>query len=292
MSELLWDQTGEREFETGVSKGVLFIPDNTGAYIDGFAWNGLTGVTESPTGAEVTKKYADNIVYASLVSAEQLEGTIEAFMFPDEFAQCDGSATPSAGVRVTQQSRKTFGLAYQTLLGNDTQGQDFGYKIHLIWGALAAPSEKAYATVNDSPDAVAFSWKFTTTPVAVEGLKPSAEIIIDSTTADATALAQLETILYGGVGADPRLPSPTEVLALFAGSVTVVTPTAPTYVSGTHTLTIPTIAGVEYFNDSDGGVVYPPGAHVITEDTFVRAEPTAGHIFPEGIDNDWFYDFV
>lgn len=291
MTQLLWDQTGEREYETGVSKGVLYLPDNTGAYIDGYAWNGLTTVTESPSGAEVTKKYADNINYLSLVSAEEFAGTIEAYTYPDEFAQCDGTATPTVGISVGQQTRKTFGFSYQTLVGNDVEGQDFGYKIHLAWGALAAPSEKAYATVNDSPDAITFSWKFTTTPLAVSGLKPTALIVIDSTKVDPTALAALETILYGGVGVDPRLPSPTDVLAIFSGSITEVTPTAPTYVSGTHTLTIPTVTGVTYYNDADGSA-FAGGPIVITEDTLVRAEPNAGYVFPPITDNDWFFDYV
>jgi len=291
MSQLLWDQTGEREYETGVSHGVLYLPDNTGAYVEGVAWNGLTTVTESPSGAEVTKKYADNINYLSLVSAEEFAGTIEAYTYPDEFAQCDGTATPSPGVSVGQQSRRTFGLSYQTLVGNDVEGQDYGYKIHLVWGALAAPSEKAYATVNDSPDAITFSWKFTTTPIPVPGLKPSAIIIIDSTKVDPAGLAALEQAIYGSVGQDAYLPSPAAVLAFFSGTVNEVTPTQPAYVSGTHTLTIPTVVGVNYYND-ETGVLYTPGAKVLTKDTLVRAEPANGYSFPDLTDNTWFYDFV
>jgi hypothetical protein len=285
MTVLEWDGTGEREYETGVSKGVLYRQDAGGDYTTGFAWNGLTTVTESPSGAEVTKKYADNINYLSLISAEEFAGTIEAYTYPDEFAECDGTATPTAGVSVGQQNRKPFGLSYQTLVGNDVDGQDHGYKIHLAYGALAAPSEKAYATVNDSPDAIAFSWKFTTTPVPVPGFKPSSLIVIDSTTVSSAALATLEQALYGSAGTDPRLPSPAEVLAMFSGTVTEVTPTAPSYNAGV--ITIPNVTGVIY---KINGVVQTAGAlPAITEDTVVNAEPAAGYKFPVVTDDDWFY---
>jgi hypothetical protein len=290
MTQLVWDGTGEREYETGVSKGVLYLPNGQGVYNTGVAWNGLTTVTESPSGAEVTKKYADNINYLSLVSAEEFAGTIEAFTYPDEFAVCDGSAEPSPGVSVGQQTRKPFGFSYQTILGNDVDGNDYGYKIHLAYGALVAPSEKAYASVNDSPDAIAFSWKFTTTPVPVPGLKPSALLTIDSTKVSEAGLAALEAALYGTAGQDPRLPSPAEVIAFFSGAVTEVEPVEPTYVAGTHTLTIPTVTGVNYYNDEDGSL-YAAGDTVIAEDTVVRAEPTAGHTFPAVSDNTWFYNF-
>lgn len=289
MTELLWDQTGEREYETGVDKGVLYIPNGSGDYVEGFAWNGLTTVTESPSGAEVTKKYADNINYISLVSAEEFAGTIEAFTYPDEWAQCDGSATPSAGVAVGQQSRHVFGLAYRTKLGNDVEGNDFGYKLHLVYGALASPSEKAYATINDSPDAIALSWKFTTTPVPVPGLKPSAILTINSTKVDPDALASLEAELYGGIGTDPHLPSPATVIAFFTGSTTEATPTKPTFAS--DVITIPTITGVTYYNDATGAIM-AAGTHTITVDTVVRAEPNAGYTFPPIIDNTWFFDFT
>lgn len=290
MTALLWDQTGEREYETGVDKGVLYIPNDAGSYDDGYAWNGLTTVTESPSGAEVTKKYADNINYVSLISAEDFAGTIEAFTYPDEWAQCDGSATPSAGVAVGQQTRHVFGLTYRTKVGNDVSGDDFGYKLHLVYGALASPSEKAYATVNDTPDAIAFSWKFTTTPIPVPGLKPSAILVIDSTKVDSDALASLEAELYGGVGVDPHLPDPASVIAFFTGSTTEATPTAPTYVEGTHTITIPTVTGVTYYNDETGATLLA-GAHVIAVDTVVRAEPNAGYTFPPVTDNTWFFAF-
>ena len=214
MTKLTWDKVGERYYETGVSKGVLYIPDNAGVYDNGVAWNGLTTVTESPSGAEATPLYADNIKYLNLTSAEEFGATIEAYTYPPEFGQFDGTASPTSGVYVGQQSRKTFGLSYQTRLGNDVDGADYGYKIHLIYGALAAPSEKAYATINDSPEAITFSWELSTTAVdAGPDLKPTAQLVIDSTKVDAAALASLEDALYGTAGTNPRLPSPEDVLA-------------------------------------------------------------------------------
>lgn len=198
MSKLIWDQTGERLYETGVKNGVLYIPTN-GVYNKGVAWNGLTAVTESPSGAEATALYADDIKYLSLMSTEEFGATVEAYTYPDEFAQCDGSASLATGVMIGQQPRKTFGLSYKTTVGNDVDGNDYGYKLHLIYGALAAPSEKAYSTINDSPEAITFSWEITTTPVNVTGAKPTASITIDSTKADAEKLAALEKILYGDI---------------------------------------------------------------------------------------------
>jgi len=292
MSKLAWDQVGERRYETGVDQGVLYLPDETGDYADGFAWNGLTSVTESPSGAESNKQYADNQVYLNLVSAEEFGGTIEAFTYPDEFMECDGSASPVPGVTVGQQDRKVFGLSYRTKVGNDLQGQNFGYKIHLVWSALAAPSEKQFSTINDSPEATALSWEFSTTPVAIEGypnLRSTASFTADSTKVDADALAALEDILYGTSGTDPRLPQPGEVLDIFAaGSTTVATPAQPAYNSTTKTITIPTTTGVDYLVD---GEVVPAGALVITEDTIVVARPKAGYVFPDVIDSDWFFDF-
>ena len=222
MSKLVWDKTGERYYETGVKQGVLYIPTN-GVYNKGVAWNGLTGVTESPSGAEVTALYADDIKYLSLLSTEEFGATIEAYTYPDEFAACDGSAEldGATGVTVGQQKRSTFGLCYRTSLGNDVDGNDHGYKLHIIYGCLASPSEKAYATINDSPEAITFSWEVTTTPVSVTGLKPTASIVIDSTKADSTCLTALEEILYGKDGEDgntgakePRLPLPDEIKTL------------------------------------------------------------------------------
>src|SRR4051812_1182510 len=188
MTVLTWDQVGERLYETGVDRGVLYQLDEAGLYVDGVAWNGLTTVTESPSGAESNKQYADNIVYVNLVSAEEFGGTIEAFTYPDSFGQNDGSAEPVAGVALGQQGRRPFGLAYRTLLGNDTLGTDLGFRIHLVYGCQASPSEKAYATVNDSPEAATLSWEFTTTPINVMGRKPTSIVTIDSTKTDSAKL--------------------------------------------------------------------------------------------------------
>lgn len=217
MAKLVWDQTGERLYETGVDHGVLYPINSEGKYTPGVAWNGLTGVTESPSGAEATDLYADNIKYLSMRSAETYGCTIEAYTYPEEFEQCDGSATLAAGVTIGQQARKVFGFCYRTLIGNDVDGQDHGYKLHLVYGATASPSERAYATVNDSPEAITFSWEVTTTPVNVADLKPTACITIDSTKADPDCLAALEAVLYGTdepTTGTPRLPLPDEVKTL------------------------------------------------------------------------------
>ena len=213
MPALTWDTTGDRLYETGVKKGVLYPLSALGAYPAGVAWNGLISVSESPSGAEPTPIYADDIKYLSLMSAEEFGATIEAYTYPDEFAACDGSADLTVGVAVGQQSRQTFGLCYRTTLGNDVLGEEYGYKLHLIYGAMAAPSEKAYSTINDSPEAITFSWEVTTTPVAVTGMKPTATVVIDSTKVDVTKLAALEKILYGDAAA-ARLPLPDEVKTL------------------------------------------------------------------------------
>ena len=210
MSKIIWDQTGERLYETGVNHGVLYIP-TSGAYNKGVAWNGLTAITESPSGAEATALYADDIKYLNLMSAEEFSCTIEAYTYPDEFAECDGSASLVNGVSIGQQPRKTFGLCYRTTIGNDTDSNAHGYKLHMIYGCLAAPSEKAYATINDSPEAITFSWEVSTTPVNVTGHKPTALLTIDSTKADPTKLAALEKILYGDIETEARLPLPDEV---------------------------------------------------------------------------------
>ncbi len=217
MAALVWDKTGERFYETGVKNGVLYVYDTTQKkYGTGVAWNGLTAVTESPSGAEATALYADDIKYLNLLSTEEFGATIEAYTYPDEFAECDGSATLSEGVFIGQQKRKTFGMAYKTTLGNDTDGNDHAYKLHIIYGALAAPSEKAYATINDSPEAITFSWEVTTTPVEVTGHKPTASITIDSTKADPTKLAALEKKLFGDTETEPTLPLPDEIATLFS----------------------------------------------------------------------------
>lgn len=226
MSKIVWDKTGERLYETGVKNGVLYVQNSDGSYPKGVAWNGLTAVTESPSGAEATALYADDIKYLNLMSNEEFGATIEAYMYPKEFKVCDGSAEIAKGVTIGQQARKTFGLAYRTVLGNDVDGNDHGYKLHLIYGATASPSEKGYSTINDSPEAITFSWELNTTPVSVTGFKPTASLVIDSTEVDAEKLAQLETILYGkdptsdggGDGVDPRLPLPDEVAAIFGAA--------------------------------------------------------------------------
>jgi hypothetical protein len=203
MTQLTWDNVGERRYETGVDRGVLYLPDETGAYDEGYAWNGLTTVTESPSGAESNPQYADNIKYLNLVSAEEFGATVEAYTYPDEFGQCDGTAEPQPGIYLGQQGRRSFGLSYRTQVGNDVDGTDHGYKLHLVYGALAAPSEKAFSTINDSPEAISFSWEVSTTPVQVTGYKPTALLTIDSTKVDPADLTALEDILYGTVGDDP-----------------------------------------------------------------------------------------
>lgn len=223
MSRLVWDKIGERRYETGAKQGVLYPMDAKGAYSKGVAWNGLTAVTESPSGAEPTALYADDMKYLNLLSAEEFGATIEAYTYPDEFAECDGSVEIAKGVMAGQQPRKMFGLCYRTALGNDTEGTDHGYKLHLIYGAQAAPSEKGYSTINDNPDAITFSWEVSTTPVEVPGLKkPTACLTIDSTKTDATKLKALEDILYGkdgtgsgsSGGTEARLPLPSEIITL------------------------------------------------------------------------------
>jgi len=217
MTALTWDPVGERYYETGVDHGVLYIP-TSGVYDIGYAWNGLTGVTESPSGAEATPLYADNIKYLNLISLEQLAGTITAYTYPDEFAVCDGTAELSTGVYAHQQSRRTFGLSYRSRIGNDELSDEYGYKLHLLYGAIAAPSEKGYTTINDSPSAIEFSWAFNTTPVTATGIKPTSLLTIDSTKVGALQLAALEELLYGSVSTDPSLPLPDEVAAIFEGT--------------------------------------------------------------------------
>ena len=214
MAKLEWDKTGERLYETGIDHGVLY-PYASGAPGAGVAWNGLTSVTESPSGAESNPQYADNIKYLNLRSAEEFGGTIEAFTYPEEWGECDGSKSPSKGVYFGQQTRKMFGLAYRTKLGNDTDGDDYGYILHLVYGATASPSERQYQTINDSPEPVTFSWEFDTQAVAVEGYKPVAHIEINSKLVDAQKLAAFEKKLYGDTDTEPSLPLPAEVLALF-----------------------------------------------------------------------------
>ena len=214
MSKLIWDKTGERLYETGVQKGVLYTQiENKWT---GVAWNGLTAVTESPSGAEASPLYADDIKYLNLMSAEEFGGTIEAYMYPDEFKPCVGESELAGGVTIGQQARKAFGFCYRTALGNDTDGTEHGYKLHIIYNALASVSEKAYATINDSPEAITFSWEFSTTPVEVEGFKPTSIVTIDSTKVDKAKLEALEAKLYGGESEEATLPMPNEITQMFA----------------------------------------------------------------------------
>jgi hypothetical protein len=290
--KLAWDSTGDRRYETGVDQGVLYIPDDTGAYAEGFAWNGLTDVTEAPTGAAATPQYADNHKYLNLISNESFAGTIGAFTYPDEFGQCDGTAEPQPGVLIGQQSRKTFGLSYRTKVGNDVDGVDHGFKLHLVYGLTAAPSSKAYATVNDQPAAIAFSWAIESIPVAVTGLKPTSLIVVDSTVVDADALITLQDALYGTSGTDPYLPLPDDVVALFAGEVTMVRlvgVNAPSYNASTHVLTLPAVTGVDWFIN---GVAKDPGAQPALasgQTSVITAQAHAGYEITG--DNDWTYDY-
>lgn len=220
MTALTWDGTGEKVYEAGVDHGVLYMPNGSGVYDNGVAWNGLVTVTESPTGAEPNKTYADNIIYGNLVSAEEFEATIEAYTYPNEFAAYDGTEIPTPGVAVGGQARRTFGMSFRTLKGNDIEGTEFGYKLHLLYGLTASPSEKAYGTINDSPEMITFSWDVTSIPVNVTGMRPTSQLTIDSTEVDPDALAALEELLYGGVGSDPSLPTPDEVIDLVGGTAT------------------------------------------------------------------------
>lgn len=286
MTELQWDAQGERQFETGVSKGVLYLPSPTGVYDTGVAWNGLTAVTEKPGGADSNKKYADNIQYLNLTAAETFDATVEAYTYPDEFAECDGTVELAPGISVGQQKRKPFGLSWQSIIGNDLD-PEAGYKIHIVYGAQAAPSERAHNTVNDSPDALALSWDMSTTPIAVPGLKPASKLTIDSTTIAPAKLALIEELLYGTVGQDPQLPTPADLIAIMAGSVTEVSPVAPTYNDTTKVITIPVTTGVVYQING----VTKTGTVTITTDTLVTAKPASGYKFPAVTDNDWLFEF-
>lgn len=291
MTALKWDQVGERTFETGVDKGVLYIP-NAGVYDTGVAWNGLTTVTEKPSGADATAIYADNMKYLNLVALEQFGGTIEAYTYPEEFGQCDGTNSPSVGVHLGQQSRHVFGLCYRTKLGNDVDGDAHGYKLHLVYGALAAPSEKAFATVNDAPSAIAFSWDFSTTPVLVTGLKPTSLLTIDSSKVASDELLTLEQALYGTAGTSPRLPLPDEVVTMFSAGQTVVTATAPTFVSATGVITIPVVTGVTYRRADTEAVV--TGTVTIAGTTgaslVIKAAPATGaYRLAANSDDDWSF---
>jgi hypothetical protein len=290
MTVLVFDDTGNRRFETGVKKGVLY-PLNTGngLYDTGYAWNGLTQVKEKPAGAGSNKQYADNIAYLNLLSAETFGGEISAFTYPDQFGLCDGTAEPASGVTVGQQSRATFGLSYRTEIGNDVSS-DLGYKLHLVYGALASPSEKDYSTINDSPNAVAFTWAFDCTGASSTTYGTTSLLTIDSTKVDSAALASLEQFLYGTVGTNPSLPPPDSVTALFTGSITAITLTAATF-DGAHTITIPSQTGVTYYLD---GVVHAAGSVVLTtgQKKIVSAVPNSGYVFNTPVVDRWMFTFV
>lgn len=216
MAKIVWDEAGKHFYETGVSNGVLYPQSANGEYPKGVAWNGLISVSENPSGAEANPLYADNIKYLNLISTEEFGATIEAYTYPDEFAVCDGSAEIAKGVSIGQQNRKAFGLCYKTVLGNDTDGNSLGYKLHIIYNALAAPSEKSYSTINDSPEAITFSWEINTTPIQVAGFKPTASVVVDSTKLESGKLKKLEEALYGTDSEDAKLPLPAEILTLIA----------------------------------------------------------------------------
>lgn len=293
MAELIWDADGARKYETGVDRGVLYIPDGAGAYTTGVPWNGLVSVSEAPSGAEANPQYADNFKYLNLYSAEEFGATIEAFTYPDEFAQFDGIAEPKTGVYVGQQSRGTFGLSYRTKIGNDIDGDDHGYKLHLVYGCSASPSEKAYTTINDSPEAITFSWEVTTTPVAVTGLKRTAIITIDSTKVSQTDWTELTNLLWGSGGGSAQLPSADTVIGLFNVSAqTSVIATAPTFVSGTGVITIVATTGVRYYRADTGATVNagPMTAIPAASTLVIRAEAlNSTYVLDPLSDDSWSF---
>ena len=290
MTALVFDAAGEHKFETGVDKGVLYLLNTeTGLYDSGFAWNGLTEVKEKPGGAAANPQYADNIKYVVLYSTETFDLEVDALTYPDEFGQCDGTVSPEAGVSVGQQGRAVFGLSYRTKIGNDSD-PNAGYKLHMVYGLQASPSERDYATVNDNPAPIAFSWACSSVPVTVSSLLPTSLITIDSTTVDSTALTNLENDLYGTGGSNPILPLPDTLLALFAGSVTDITLTAPTF-DGAHTITIPSETGVKYYVD---GVLHSSGTQLLTtgQKKVVTAVAQPGYVFNTPFVDRWMFTFV
>jgi hypothetical protein len=292
MAVLLWDQSGQRLYETGVDKGVLYIPDANGTYPAGVAWNGLVNVSETPSGAEATALYADNTKYLNMYSNEEFSATIEAYTYPVEWNQFDGVSIPQTGVNVSQQARKSFGLAFRTRLGNDLLGNDYGYKLHLIYGATASPSERAYGTINDSPEAITFSWECMTVPVAVTGLKPTSLLTVNSSLVNPTNLTNLENALFGTAGTGARLPLPDEVVTMFSGAQTLVTPTIPTFVSATGVITLPVVTGVTYKRADTGATV--SGTTTIAGTTgaylHIYAVPSTGlYAFTPQSDDRWVF---
>jgi hypothetical protein len=298
MALLTWDGIGEKRFETGVDHGVLYMPNESGVYDNGVAWNGLTGVTQTPTGAEANKTYADNIVYGNLISAEEFGATVTAYTYPDEFAEFNGEVIVAPGVTIGQQPRRTFGFSYRSLVGDDIVGQAAGYKLHLVYGLTAAPSEKAYATVNDSPEMIEFSWEFTSVPVGVTDYAQTSVIEVDSTTTDPAALATLEALLYGASG-DPQLPTPDEVIAIVGGSptatnVTVAGAAGAVAIGGTTTnvrFTVEEWDGSEFVAVEDGVAVSEAAAEalVLTAGIHrVSLSATAGNYIPAAQANPFY----
>jgi hypothetical protein len=294
MAALIWDTVGSRFYETGVQKGVLYIPNASGVYDTGVAWNGLVTVTESPTGAEANAQYADNIKYLNLYSVEEFGATIEAFTYPDEWNQFDGLTLPAGapGLTIGQQPRKLFGLSYQTLIGSDLN-DDLGYKIHLVYGCKASPSEKAYSSVNDSPEPITFSWEVMTTPVAVTGAKPTSLLTIDSTKVPAANMTALQNALYATGGGTANLPLPDQIISILSATITTVTTVAPTATTA-GVITIPTVAGVTYRRADTNAIVtnaatvQVPGA--IGSSLTIKAEPAStSYTFSAASDSDWVF---
>ena len=288
MSKLTWDTIGERIYETGVDQGVLYVMGETG-YGNGVAWNGLISVNEQPTGAEPNPQYADNIKYLNLISTEEFKATLEAFTYPKEFEVCDGSAALTNGVLIGQQSRKTFGLAYRTIVGNDLD-DSAGYKIHLIYGAVAAPTDKSYKTINESPEAITFSWELTTTPVSVTGFKPTASLVVDSTKVSPSNLAALEAVVFGSVSGDASLPMPDEVLAIF--NVDYVSPEAPAFNASTGVVTIPDQEGVVYKIGSEILVAGAQDPLVPNTPTTITATADTGSTLDPLATAEWTFEYV
>lgn len=290
MAVLVFDAPTKRLYETGVDKGVLYpLNAGSGLYDNGVPWNGLTTVTEKPAGADSNPQFADNIKYLNLLSAETFGATVEAFTYPDEFALCDGTLAPASGVNVGQQPRQTFGMSFRTKVGNDVSA-NAGYKLHLCYGLLASPSEKAFATINDSPAATGFSWDVNSSPASVSGLAPTSLIVVDSTKVLAAPLASLEQFLYGTAGTNPSLPPPDSVIALFVAAITPITLTPPTF-DGAHTITIPALTGATYYLD---GVVQTAGPKLLTtgQKKIVTATPNAGYVFNTPVVTAWMFSFV
>lgn len=287
MAVLFWDKAGERFYETGVDHGVLYPKTIEDVYAKGVVWNGLVSVTESPTGAEPNAQYADNVKYLNLLSAEEFNGTIEAFTYPDEFGVCDGSVELEPGISVSQQYRRTFGFVYRTLIGNDTKANNFGYKIHILYNCLAAPSEKAYATVNESPEPITFSWELSTSQINVIAHNPTAMLVVDSRYATAAGMKALEDALFGTPTTDSRLPDPEQVTALLQTGSGMVTPATPTIPANTRNLTIPTTSGVSYWIEG----LKRTGTFPMTGDTHVEARPNAGSAIPLGATREWIFTY-